>query len=112
MRPTGVTIIAILQFIGGALSILAGVLAAISFHPIEAIVAIVLGVIGLILGMGMWTLQSWAWTGTLIIQGINLILNVVNLLRGQGVSNIVGLIIAAIIVYYLTRPEVREAFGK
>ncbi len=111
MRPTGVTIIAILQFIGGAFSILAGVLAAVSFHPIQAVIAIVLGIIALILGVGMWTLQSWAWTGTLIIQGINIINTVINLLRGD-TSSIVGLIIAAIIVYYLTRPEVKEAFGK
>jgi len=112
MRPIGVSIIAILQFAGGALSILAGVLAALSLHPIQAIVAIVLGVLGLVLGIGMWTLQSWAWTGTLIVQGINIINNVINLLRGGGVSSIVGLVIAGIIVYYLTRPEVKKAFGK
>lgn len=111
MRPTGVSIIAILQFIGGVLSIFAGVLAALSLHPIQAVVAIVLGIIALILGVGMWTLQSWAWTGTLIIQGINIINYVINLLRGDG-SGIVGLIIAGIIVYYLIRPEVKEAFGK
>jgi uncharacterized membrane protein (DUF2068 family) len=112
VRPTGVSIIAILQFIGGVLSILAGVLAALSLHPIQAVVAIVLGIIALILGVGMWTLQSWAWTGTLIIQGINILNNVINLLRRGDVSSIVGLIIAGIIVYYLTRPEVKEAFGK
>lgn len=110
-RPTGVTVIAVLQFIGGVLGIIGGI-AALGVSPFLGIVSLILGVAAIALGVGMWQLKPWAWMGTLVVQGIGVLQNIwIMIDQGFG-AGIISLVINVIIIAYLLRPEIKAAFGQ
>ncbi len=136
-RPTGVTIIAILNIISGIIMIIGGAgLAAIgSLLPAMTTIdpsaggqlavagllgaggvavggiLIILGIISFIVAWGLLKGRAWAWTVTLILSIISLILGIVSVVAGS-FGSIINIIIAAIIIYYLYRPHVKAFFGK
>jgi hypothetical protein len=127
-RPTGVTILAVLSAIGGVLGILGGI-ALIGLGGIGAastgqaglfgigvvfgILALALGIASLAFAFGAWTLQPWAWTLGVILQAANIIFAVVAVIGGSDIaSQIIGVAIAAIILYYLFQPNIKAAFGR
>ena len=136
-RPTGVTIIAILNIISGIIMIIGGAgLAAIgSLLPAMTTIdpnaggqlavagllgaggvavggiLIILGIISFVVAWGLLKGRAWAWTVTLILSIISLILGIVSVVAGS-FGSIINIIIAAIIIYYLYRPHVKAYFGK
>lgn len=117
-RPFGVTILAILTAINGLvsfglaafvgiLSTLTGLFAIIAM--VVSVVAVIFGLIYLLLAWGLWNGKGWAWTITLILTILSLLSSLITVMLGIG---IVSLIIAALILYYLTRPHVKAFFGK
>ena len=111
-RPLGVTILAILEILGGILSIIGGfglVTLAMLMGPLGFLFMIVggltllLGIIALIIGWGLWSLKSWAWMAALIINLINLILNI---LSGGYLSAVINLII----IIYLQQGDIKSRF--
>lgn len=125
-RPTGVTILAILAFIGGAFGILGG-LALLGFGIAFAgagfaggglsfvfgIVIIALSILELYIGWGFWNLKRTAWSLGLVVFGASLIIQFIELLLGYNsiTSFVVSLVITGIILYYLLTPAVKAAFG-
>ena len=115
VRPTGVTILAILEIISGIIAIAAGLLIAtissmigIEFGAIGGIISVIviaLGVASFVMAWGLLQGKSWAWTATLILTITSLIFDLVG-------ANLVGLIIDGVILYYLFRPNVKAFFGK
>ena len=66
-RPLGVTILAILQMLGGIIALIGGIggIALMYFLPLLGILGAVLLIVGLIelfVGYGLWGMKSWAWT--------------------------------------------------
>lgn len=140
-RPTGVTILAVLQAILSGMSLLAGIsILALKDVFLEALVAtpefqqsaqdlppgvlegvatatgiivLISGLIGLLLAYGLFKLKGWAWIVTLIFQILGILSSIINLINGisPGVT-VIQLVIAGVIVYYLLRPEVKRAFGQ
>lgn len=136
-RPTGVTIIAILNIISGIIMIVGGVgLAAIgsvlpamtTLNPnaggqtalvgllgaggiAVGAILIILGIISFIVAWGLLKGQAWAWTVTLILSIISIITGIVSLVGGNA-GAIVNVIIAGVVIYYLYRPHVKTYFGK
>lgn len=128
-RPFGVTILAILEIIGGLLELGVGALmftaAALfgSLIPEEevsglggfltglfsviGIIFVIIGLIALFIAYGLWTGQGWAWTLCLIFSIIGIIIGILSLPTG-----IISLIINILILYYITRPHVKAFFGK
>jgi len=131
-RPFGVTILAILEVIGGILSLAAGafmLFAAAAFgmmipgempggisgfvglmmglFSVIGIVVITIGLISFIIAYGLWNGRGWAWTLCLIFSIIGIIIGILSLPTG-----IISLIINILILYYLTRPHVKAFFGK
>lgn len=120
-RPTGITILAILAAIGGVLTVLgaltlmgmgaiggfagSGVLASMGLFG--GLVMLAVGVVTLYVAWGAWNLQPWAWTWLVIVSAIRGIIALANFRQEWFV-----LVIYAIIVYYLYRPEVKAAFGR
>ena len=112
-RPLGVTILGILQILGGILSIVAGfgliALAALMtglellFMAIGA-VTLVLGIVGLIVGWGLYTMKSWAWMLAIILNIINIILAI------YPSFNIISMIIPIIIILYLNQADIKSRF--
>jgi hypothetical protein len=136
-RPTGVTIIAILNIISGIIMLIGGVgLAAIgSILPTmtkidpnaggQLAVAgllgvggvavggilVILGIISFIVAWGLLKGRGWAWTVTLILSIISLVMGVISLVAGS-FGSVANIIIAGIIMYYLYRPHVKVFFEK
>lgn len=150
-RPTGVTILAVLFVIGGAVALLAGIgtFVAIPFAtslmqdsvndgalntsplspseqsaliqgagPILTVIGAVLipvGIATLIVAAGLFKAKSWAWSAAIILSAIGFAMNVISLVTGNmnAVSGaVIGMAINAIVLYYLSRRNVRQYFGK
>lgn len=122
-RPTGITILAILEMLGGILSILSGLafatlggtlsglLGSGILGPISGIfggVAIVAGLIYLAIGYGFFKGMSWSWWAGIILYVLGLIGSLLSILT---VVAILPLAIYILLVYYMTRPGVKGWFG-
>jgi len=129
-RPTGVTILAALQVLAGLIFCvfgalllavagllgLVGVSPEIPFFPLF-LGGVVVGVVGgimLIIGIASFAVaygylngRGWAWTLGLVIAALGLLMGILSLPEG-----VVGLLVDALIIYYLTRPHVKRFFGK
>jgi hypothetical protein len=112
-RPFGVTIIAILAVLGGVGSILLGFIVLII-----PILGIILGGIFVIIGLsyfvvayGLWDGRSWAWILTVLISALGIVVGLVSIIIGTG-GSILYIIVNAIIIYYLFKPDVKAYFGK
>lgn len=115
-KPMGVMILAILQLISalvylglGALLLMGGtgtifdiILMFFAFFPL------LIGIIGLILFYGLWTLKGWAWLWTLIIQIIGILSGFTHDL--MDLVNLLSLALSIIIVIYLLLPSTRSYF--
>jgi uncharacterized membrane protein (DUF2068 family) len=97
-RPLGVTILAILTVISG-----------IGF--LVSVILIPLGIANLIVAYGLWKGKKWAWTITLVLSLIGIALGLASVVTGSIVA-IWPVIINAIVIYYLYRPNVKAFFGR
>lgn len=113
-RPLGVTILAILQLLGGILGVLGGfgsIALAALVPELELLmmalgaILLIVGLVGLIVGWGLYTMKSWAWMLAMILNIINIIMAVISF-------DIVSLIIPVIIVLYLNQPDIKSRFGR
>ena len=121
-RPTGVTVLAILAIIGGILGILAGVSGLALGPALDASnrvavlglngAALILGILELVIGIGLWLLKPWAWSMAVIVFVLEAISRALGLVSGPGLGPVLGLIVAGVILFYLFRPEVKAAFGR
>ena len=121
-RPTGVAILAILEAIVGVYYLVTGfgeffasaiigslARSGISSDLIPMIpralgtVLLIFGLVSLLLAWGLWTGKGWARTVALVFAILGIILSLISF-------HIIGLVIDAIIVYYLTRPNVKKFF--
>jgi hypothetical protein len=112
-RPFAVTILAILNFLGGlfllVIAAVFGIGAAAAADPAEPGVRVVLAVCAvlsggfavfqIVTGVGLWTLRNYGRIGQLILSVIGLL------------AIPIGTIVSAIILYYLTRPGVQLLFS-
>jgi len=130
-RPTGVTILAVLSLISGFVGLLGGclltgfgsLLAPVSalfggaglgnFALVGGIGWLISGIFSLVVGFGALALRPWAWILGLISVGLSLISAVFGMFQGGSwCLSLPGLIIPAVILYYLLTPAVKQAFGR
>jgi hypothetical protein len=125
-RPVGVSIIAVLLGIQGALQIIyslllfvrapqfiisnAGVVAVVQVSPWGFLIS---GIVVLILTYGLWTLRPWAFWVTVIVEIINLIGGFVALFSYYYPwAVLLSMVIPAVIlIYFLADSNVRAAFN-
>jgi uncharacterized membrane protein HdeD (DUF308 family) len=107
-RPLGVTIVAILTAIGGLIFLGSGLVLLIVGI---GVILLALGIAYLVMAYGLWKGRGWAWTITLILSVIGIIVAIASLVAGN-VSAIISIIIHAVVIYYLYRPNVKAFFGK
>jgi uncharacterized membrane protein (DUF2068 family) len=112
-RPIGVTIIALLAILGG-IAFLASGLVTLLIPLIGIFIGSGLFILGLayfLMAYGLWNGKSWAWTLTLILSGIGIIVGIGSIVVGN-LGSIFHIIINVIIIYYLYRPNVKAFFDK
>lgn len=91
---------------GGGLFALFG-----AFIVVLGVILIVLGLLAIAVGWGFWKGSGWAWIMGVILYVIGVVLGVASLAAGD-VTSIVFVIIGALLVYYMFRPNVKAWFGK
>jgi hypothetical protein len=124
VRPTGVTVLAVLAAVGGVLGLLGGI-AALGLGGVVAagglggllavvgIVAIVQSVLALAFAYGAWTLKPWGWTLGIVAEAIGIALSVLFIINGSSItSQAISIIIDGAVIYYLMTPAVKSAFGR
>lgn len=129
-RPTGISILAILDLIGGiflafvgivvAAATSSGVLSSLGYSgyanlagALEVVGGLfaVLGVIAILAGWGMWTGRAWAWTLAVVLYVLGALFSLISLLGGS-LASVVGLLIEVFLLWYMFRPHVRAFFGR
>ena len=111
-RPLGITIISIIMAIEGILGIIGGIVMISSgTYSTLGITTLVLAVINLILAWGLWTVQTWAYWGTVILEILVIINGIFGLGRGVPSTGILSLIFAIVVLIYMFADRnVRAAF--
>jgi len=136
-RPTGVTIISVLAFIGAACLLFAAlgmflggaILSSMAGRPgvgmmagiggaIVGVVFLGIAAVDLILGIGLWKLQNWARILTVVLLIVGVILYAFGLVRSVLHFHLIRSFIQAIfiaidvwIVVYLSKSSVKQAFS-
>jgi uncharacterized membrane protein (DUF2068 family) len=108
-RPLGVTIIAILLIIAGIISLVGGLILLI---VLVGFIFLALGIAYLVMAYGLWKGKGWAWSISLILAGIGVIMGIVYIIQDNLAGGIVSIIINGVIIYYLFRPNVKAFFGR
>ncbi len=102
-RPAGITVLGILAIIIGVLGIVGGVVLLLAANVILATLsalAVVIGILYLAAEFGLF------------VSILSLIRNLAEIGQGMVVFGLPGIIVAVIIIYYLTRPHVKVFFGR
>ncbi len=119
-RPAGVTVLAVLAFIGAALGLfgaLSGGIGAGAFGtgPVVALLfglySLILAVFYLVFAFGLWRLKPWAWMVGIVCLVLSILGNLYSLVTGN-LSAILSLVVACAILWYLFQPHVKQAFGR
>ena len=139
-RPPGITIVAIVYFISGGLSLVTSCFAMVAGSWVTAIAvrpgylspllvqgsafrgeyAFWLGLIGtgtslfkLVAATGLWTLQPWAWKLAMIGGALKLVTHLVAVTRGAITpAGVVGTLVNVAALVYLSTPHVRRALSR
>ena len=127
-RPTGVSVIAIGQYIIAglfgiitAVLLLAGSAVGEYFNGAAGGLIVFIGVVLLLfvalfiaLGIGLWRMRSWAHITTIIVYSLLIALNVLLVIGGATLdgSDVVRISIEIMIVVYLALPATRAAFRR
>jgi hypothetical protein len=124
-RPTGVGLIAVLLIATAAVSLAGAAVAfglgGLAVPDVEAAERPALGVGYLLLAAaqiavawGFWTLRGWAWTAAILLSALDILVGVIQLLlvgvAGIGLQGLLSIVVAAIVVAYLMRRQVLDAF--
>lgn len=124
-RPAGVVVIGILGIIGAVLGILGslailgvgGLAAAAGAGGIGAaaaaigVIYLIISILTLIFAIAFLSLKRWAWWGMLVILAINIVFAAIGMaVSGFSTSSLFGIIVDALIVWYLNTRNVKRAF--
>ncbi len=137
-RPAGVTVLAILNFIAAAcLGLLAlamvlgmgfigsmagggergGAILLAGLGVIGGVIFVIMAVVSAAVGYGMWNLQNWARLVSVVFCCLGIVAGLLGLTAGAVhfrpffmMTSIVRMAVAALIIWYLFQPHVKQAF--
>jgi len=140
-RPTGVTILAVLNFVGALLCVLGallfflglglagagakttgagtgGMALLMGLGAVGGVIILIFGAIAVLVGVGLWKLRNWARILTIVLTALSLLFAVLGLLTSllhfqlfALVFRLVFVAIYALILWYMFQPHVKQAFG-
>ena len=115
--PFGIIIISILTVISGLILFAMSFVSLMILSPLGplrfmgSMFLLILGTASIIVSFGLYKGKGWSWTSLLILSGFGAAGYLLNIVNGQSFS-VIGLVINAIIIYYLYKPHIRKFFGK
>jgi hypothetical protein len=119
VRPVAVVVVAALMAINGVAALVAlvpQISGSVSNRvPVGALVLNALfGVALLFIAWGLVALKPWAWTTTVAIQAVSGVSGIVTLFRAPQLwpAAALDIVLAVLVIFLLTRPRVRAAFGR
>lgn len=71
--------------------------------------ALVMGIFGVVSSIGLLRLRRWAWLMAMIVQGIGMIIGLIDYARGD--PNYISMIFSVIVVFYLNQASIQEVFN-
>ena len=102
-RPVVVSIIAVALLLNGIVTVVTGLMVEAGPFVLAS------GAAALLLSLGLWKIWSWAWFGTILLQIVALGVAFYYWYT-LGSINFWSISIAIIIILYLLRSEIRDAF--
>jgi hypothetical protein len=78
-------------------------------------ILIPLGITSLVVAYGLFKAKTWAWSIAVVLSAFLFAINVISLVTGNInaiTGAVIGMAINAIVLYYLSRRNVRQYFGK
>jgi uncharacterized membrane protein (DUF2068 family) len=135
MRSTGVALIAILNWVRAALFAFVGMVLILLGHFSGRLMAameagplaehllsgvgklfgfgfLLIAVVWLAAGVGLWALKSWGRTLTMAVTGLWLVLGLLGLLHHPFPTPILRVVIDVAVLVYLSMPEVQQRFAR
>jgi len=115
--PFGIIIISILTVISGLILFVMSYVSLMILSPLGplrlmgSMFLLILGTASIIVSFGLYKGKGWSWTLLLILSGFGAAGYLLNIVNGQSFS-VIGLVINAVIIYYLYKPHIRKFFGK
>ena len=117
-RPTGIVLLVSLEFISGILNLgITFYLLSLTYFPGNSVLYFsVFGVVTLILAYGLWIGKRSARTITFILSTVGIlfwlsnILGILTVYPSSFLTSIINLVLNGVIIYYLTRPHVKDYF--
>jgi hypothetical protein len=109
-RPTGITAVAILCILGGAISICLGAIIILFADTAIGILTVPIGIFNLFVGYGLLKGKRWSWTCAVLGYSLNIAFSVVDILMGTGHGSGISVAFSGIILYYLTWSTTRRYF--
>lgn len=116
---TGMLVGGLVVVTGTALDVLAppgsGSLQALGGYAliVTGITVMIVGLVQIIFGIGVWKLSAWAWILGVIIQSLSFATAALGMLTGAAIpASLVTMAISGAMLAFLLTPRVRKAFGR
>ena len=107
---------AVLAAIGGVLGLIAAIelLGHDGIAIFWALVTLILSSISLVFAFGAWYLKLWAWMLGVGVEGLAILVALINWIgiSGGSLLFLVSAAISGAILYYLFTPEIKRVFGR
>jgi hypothetical protein len=111
--PLGILFIIILTVASGLILLTMSIFSFIVLFPLGPTVLMgpgflfVLGLTSLLVSVGLYKRKAWSWRLLLILSGFGAAGYLLNLVSGNLIS-VIGIVINAVIIYYMFKPKVRK----
>jgi hypothetical protein len=121
VRPTGITILAVLAGIGGVFGLLGGFTVlflggVVASAPVAVLGLAALAYAALLIAFayGAWTLKPWAWALGVAVAIFGIVVAILQVVLGGSsfFSQLISIVIDGAILYYLNQPSIKSLFGR
>jgi hypothetical protein len=82
------------------------------YGPVVGLLFLLLGAILAVAAAGWFKRRLWGWWLAVAVIAIQVLGDLVNAFSGRAVEGAIGVTIAGLLLFYLTRPQVRAAFDR
>ena len=121
VRPTGITILAILAGLSAIGALFSGFVAfglgATALGGAAALLGVAflaLGGLSLAVGWGFWSMLPWAWPAGVALAAANIVVTLFSVVfTSSGIAGaVIPIVVSGAILYYLNQPTIKSLFAR